>query len=138
MSVNYDELSDLPLRSGDSQTLDWEDVKEDTLWEVPEEWWSAWGDADIIYHVDVDLPGETLANDVWDELAREYSTEDEALLCGGASIERLTETTFRVVSGGEDGLDSLSYTVNDALLSTVERLEPGADWAITSQGRKDD
>lgn len=133
--MDFDALDDLPLRSQGSETLDWEEVKEDHLWEVPEEWWDQWGVADVLYRVGVDLPGEDLADQVWDELSGEYSTEDNAILCGGAAIERTSDTLYTVVSSGEDGLDSLIYAVNDVLLARVEELEEGADWVVTLQER---
>lgn len=134
MSLDYDAYADLPLRSSDSETLDWEEVKEEQAWEAPEDWWDSWGVGDMLYRVSVELPSESLSDEVWDSLTNEYSTEDDAVVCGGAVIER-EDTVFHVSSSGEDGLDSLIFTVNDVLVAAVESAEEGADWVVTEAKR---
>lgn len=133
--MDFNQYDELPRRTDDSRTLDWEEVKEERLWEAPEEWWNSWGVAEILYRVGIELPSDDLAEQVWDELSAHHDIEGNAVLCGGAAIER-DGLTFTVISSGEDGLDSLDYTVNDVLLATVESIEADADWAISEQSRE--
>lgn len=132
--MDFDAYDELPRRTDDSHTLDWDEVKEERLWEAPDEWWQGWGVAEILYKVGVELPSDNLAEQVWEELSAHHDVDGGLLYCGGATIERC-DLTFTVVSSGEDGLDSLDYAVNEVLLSTVESIDPDADWFVIQQDR---
>ncbi len=136
--MDFDAFEELPLRASDSQALDWDEVKEERLWDVPEQWWATWGRAEVIYRVTIELPREELTTQVWDQLSQHHDVDDHTLMCGGAYIERTDELTLSVVSSGEDGLDSLDYTVNDVLLATIEEIEPDTDWAVVQEERLED
>ena len=68
-----------------------------------------------------------VSDSLWEVLQQQLTAGSEGvLLDGGASIRRAAggngEELFEVVSGGEDALDSLSYTINVTLAETAAKL----------------
>ena len=68
-----------------------------------------------------------VSDSFWEVLQQQLTAGSEGvLLDGGASIRRAAggngEEIFEVVSGGEDALDSLSYTINVTLAETAAKL----------------
>lgn len=68
-----------------------------------------------------------VSDSFWGVLQQQLTAGSEGvLLDGGASIRRVAggngEEIFEVVSGGEDALDSLSYTINVTLAETAAKL----------------
>lgn len=60
---------------------------------------------------------------LWSALAAElHPGENGALLDGGAVIRKDREDLLVVVSGGEDALDSISYTVNVTLVEAANSI----------------
>lgn len=75
---------------------------------------------------------------LWEELQQQLTAGSEGvLLDGGASIRRAAggngEEIFEVVSGGEDALDSLSYTINVTLAETAAKLRE-LELSVESEG----
>ncbi|SHJ57473.1 hypothetical protein SAMN02745244_02803 [Tessaracoccus bendigoensis DSM 12906] len=81
------------------------------------------GDA---YAVRIIVEPSAAGGAVWDQLSRKLiSAEQDVLLDGGASIRRVQDDVFEVVSGGEDVLDSLSWSLNVTVVEAVEAVGTG-------------
>ena len=59
----------------------------------------------------------------WRQLSRTSRPDDGVVHDGGASFRRLHDDVFEVVSGGEDVLDSLSWSLNCTLLEAVRAID---------------
>ncbi|WP_022867663.1 hypothetical protein [Schaalia vaccimaxillae] len=88
-----------------------------------------------VHAVTVRVESVPVLDQAWQSLGEKLSREDEFLLDGGSSLCRLNSREVEIVSGGEDMLDSLSWTVNVTFAQAVSELDPSATIAVASEGK---
>lgn len=73
----------------------------------------------LLYTVRLAVSPESAVAEAWDALGREPGGDGLRILDGGASLIRLPDGVIEAVSGGEDALDSLQYTINETLAEAL-------------------
>lgn len=74
----------------------------------------------------------------WHTLSQQLTVDGSALLEGGAALVRLGPDRVEVVSGGEDGLDSLSWSINHTLRAAVLAADSAARITVCAEGEPTD
>lgn len=78
-------------------------------------------------------PGDAL-DDVWAALAATLTPGGHGLLDGGSVLTRRPDGDVDVVSGGEDCLDSLSWSLNGTLAEAAAAVRPEVGWRVVAEG----
>lgn len=88
-----------------------------SYWQPSESWWRNHTTSDLVYTVTLAYPNEHAASAVWQALReiRTYSDDGEVVYDGGTGITRAQSACISCDSGGEDALDSLESSINEAL-----------------------
>lgn len=76
----------------------------------------------------------------WQRLEEELSRDPVqpqkgVLLDGGAALRRTAADSLDVDSGGEDVLDSLSYSINQTLWNCLQEIDADCTVLVTGEGR---
>lgn len=104
------------------------------LWQPPEKWFRRHKRSKV-YAVRVLVEPARALDAAWSALRSTMSTEDGFILDGGSSLERVTDDVVEVVSGGEDGLESLEYSINATLGEAVLAADPDARLSVIDERR---
>lgn len=102
------------------------------LWEPPQKWFRRHKQSKV-YAVRVGVDPAAALDSAWEALTAKHRTENGFVLDGGASLERKGGDEVEVVSGGEDGLESLAWSVNVTLGEAVRAADPEAQLRVISQ-----
>lgn len=102
------------------------------LWEPPQKWFRRHKQSKV-YAVRIGVDPVSALDSAWETLTAKHRIEDGFILDGGASLERKGEDEVEVVSGGEDGLESLAWSVNVTLSEAVLAANPDAQLRVVSQ-----
>lgn len=87
-----------------------------TIWQASADWRQRHNSRDLVYRIRVRFESTAQADAVWQQLANNHRVDEEgAVLIGGSGIVRHSDTTFDLISGGEDALDSLEWCCNESL-----------------------
>ncbi|MEL4504889.1 hypothetical protein AAEX63_08650 [Luteococcus sp. H138] len=103
------------------------------LWQPSEKAYKATRKGQV-YAVRVAVEPPGLRDELWQLMAGELTSQGEVLLDGGTALYRLDSAGIELVSGGEDVLDSLSWSVNLTLSDAVAKLGADASVRVVGEG----
>ncbi|MEL4358920.1 MULTISPECIES: hypothetical protein [unclassified Luteococcus] len=87
-----------------------------------------------VYGVRVAVEPPGLRDELWRLMAEELTSQGEVLLDGGTALHRLDSDSIELVSGGEDVLDSLSWSINQTLTEAAAKLGAEASFHLVGEG----
>lgn len=99
-------------------------------WQVSKIWQRKHTSSQLRYTVTLRVFPATVMPQLWTALQAEgeQGAHTDELSFGGVVLRHDGNDTVTAVSGGEDGLDSLDYGINDVLLSNLKAVAPQASW----------
>ena len=105
-------------------------------WKVSDRWWRKHTSSDLVYTVVLKVMPAQVSEPVWEAISADRDVNpDGSLDFGGVSVKR-DGNLFEVCSGGEDGLDSLEYGINDVVLGTLKSVDADAEWFQVKEVRE--
>lgn len=87
------------------------------------------------YAVRLKVTPDSVLERAWHRLSTALTNDEAVLLDGGAALVRLGANQVEVISGGEDVLDSLSWSINQTVREAVTAADPAATLAVVDEGK---
>lgn len=90
--------------------------------------------AGAAYAVRIDIAPADVADRAWQQLSEELPAHGSTLADGGVALVRSGAARVEAVSGGEDVLDSLSWSINHTLRDAVLGADRAATLTVVDEG----
>lgn len=86
------------------------------IWKLTDDWFDRHTSQDLAYRVRIRVLTPGALDDAWVRIVDEHGIDDDGVVpIGGAALIRVNDREAEAISGGEDGLDSLEWAVNEVL-----------------------